>query len=39
MKARYLLNLYVASLPAEDTRHRALVSALFDDFLRLGEEC
>ena len=39
VKARYLLNLYVASLPAEDARHRALVSALFDDFLRLGEEC
>jgi len=39
VKARYLLNLYVASLPAEDTRHRALVSALLDDFLRLGEEC
>jgi hypothetical protein len=38
-KARYLLNLYVASLPSEDTRHRASVSALFDDFLRLGGEC
>ncbi|MBR0825231.1 hypothetical protein JQ596_06770 [Bradyrhizobium manausense] len=37
-KARYLLNLYAASLPAEDTRHRALVSALFDDFARLNEE-
>jgi hypothetical protein len=37
-KARYLLNLYAASLPTEDTRHRALVSALFDDFARLGGE-
>jgi len=37
VKARYLLNLYAASLPAEDTRHRALVSALFDDFARLSE--
>ncbi|TPQ31045.1 hypothetical protein C2U70_25140 [Bradyrhizobium guangdongense] len=37
-KARYLLNLYAASLPAEDTRHRALVSALFDDFARLNDE-
>ncbi|QPF92307.1 hypothetical protein [Bradyrhizobium commune] len=35
-KARYLLNLYAASLPAEDTRHRALVAALFDDFARLS---
>ncbi|MDH6259982.1 hypothetical protein [Bradyrhizobium sp. BR13661] len=38
VKARYLLNLYAASLPAEDTRHRALVSALLDDFARLGED-
>ncbi|MGT2503413.1 hypothetical protein ACVOMS_26685 [Bradyrhizobium guangxiense] len=38
VKARYLLNLYAASLPTEDTRHRALVSALFDDFARLSEE-
>jgi hypothetical protein len=37
VKARYLLNLYAATLPAEDTRHRALVSALFDDFARLSE--
>ena len=36
VKARYLLNLYAASLPSEDTRHRALVTALFDDFARLG---
>ena len=37
-KARYLLNLYAASLPGEDTRHRALVAALLDDFARLGGE-
>jgi hypothetical protein len=37
-KARYLLNLYAAGLPAEDARHRALVAALFDDFARLGGE-
>ena len=37
-KARYLLNLYAASLPPEDTRHRALVAALFDDFVRLSGE-
>lgn len=35
-KARYLLNVYAASLPSEDTRHRALVAALFDDFARLS---
>jgi vacuolar-type H+-ATPase subunit I/STV1 len=34
-KARYLLNLYAASLGAEDTRHRALVAAVLDDFARL----
>lgn len=34
-KARYLLNIYAASLPSEDSRHRALVAALFDDFARL----
>jgi hypothetical protein len=38
VKARHLLNLYAASLPVEDTRHRALVAALFDDFARLGGE-
>jgi hypothetical protein len=38
VKARYLLNLYAASLPTEDTRHRALVAALFDDFARLSDE-
>ncbi|WP_342738929.1 hypothetical protein [Bradyrhizobium sp. B117] len=38
VKARHLLNLYAASLPAEDTRHRALVAALFDEFARLSGE-
>lgn len=36
VKARYLLNLYAASLSTEDTRHRALVTALFDDFAKLS---
>ena len=36
VKARHLLNLYAASLPTEDTRHRALVASLFDDFARLN---
>ncbi|WP_035701097.1 hypothetical protein [Bradyrhizobium genomosp. I (2014)] len=38
VKARHLLNLYAASLPAEDTRHRALVASLLDDFVRLSGE-
>ena len=38
VKARHLLNLYAASLPTEDTRHRALVTALLDDFARLSGE-
>ncbi|SDI40566.1 hypothetical protein SAMN05216338_102211 [Bradyrhizobium sp. Rc2d] len=38
VKARHLLNLYAASLPGEDTLHRALVAALFDDFARLSDE-
>ncbi len=37
VKARHLLNLYAASLAAEDTRHRALVTMLLDDFVRLTE--
>jgi len=35
-KARYVLNLYAASLSPEDTRHRNLVAAIFDDFARLS---
>ena len=39
MKARYLLNLYAASLPEHDTRHRALIAAVLDDFARLTGDC
>jgi hypothetical protein len=35
-KARYVLNLYVAGLSPEDSRHRNLVEAIFDDFARLS---
>ena len=37
-KARYALNLYAASLSPEDTRHRNLVAAIFDDFARLSRD-
>ena len=37
-KARYVLNLYAASLPPEDTRHRDLVTAILEDFVRLSEQ-
>lgn len=37
-KARYVLNLYLASLSTEDTRHRNLVAAIFDDFARLSRD-
>lgn len=37
-KARYVLNLYVAGLSPEDSRHRNLVAAIFDDFARLSRE-
>ncbi len=37
-KARYVLNLYVASLSTEDTRHRNLVAAVIDDFARLTRD-
>lgn len=37
-KARYILNLYAAGLSPEDTRHRALVAAILDDFTRLAHE-
>lgn len=35
-KARYVLNLYVAALSPEDSRHRNLVDAILDDFARLS---
>jgi hypothetical protein len=34
-KARYVLNLYIATLPAQDTQHRDLVAAVLADFERL----
>jgi hypothetical protein len=37
-KARYILNLYAASLSPDDTRHRDLVTAVFEDFARLSHE-
>ena len=38
-KARYVLNLYSAALPATDTHHRDLVAAVLADLTRLsGEE-
>ena len=37
-KARYILNLYAASLSPDDTRHRDLVTAVFEDFARLSQE-
>lgn len=35
-KARYLLNLYAASLGLQDSRHRDLVAAVLADFSRLA---
>lgn len=37
-KARYLLALFEATLPSEDTRRRKLVAAVLDDFDRLTRE-
>ena len=37
-KARYILNLYAASLSPDDTRHRDLVTAVFEDFARLSQD-
>jgi len=37
-KARYVLNLYAAELSPDDTRHRDLVAAIFEDFVRLADE-
>ena len=37
-KARYVLNLYAAGLAPDDAHHRDLVSAIFEDFARLGHE-
>ena len=35
-KARYVLGLYTATLPAEDTRRHTLVASVLDDFDRLA---
>ena len=35
-KARYVLNLYSASLGAQDSRHRDLITIVLDDFTRLA---
>jgi hypothetical protein len=37
-KARYVLNLYSASLAASDTHHRDLVTAVLADLTRLSGE-
>lgn len=37
-KARYVLNLYVASLAKDDSQHRLLVAAVLADFTRLDAE-
>ncbi|GKQ51658.1 hypothetical protein [Bradyrhizobium sp. Ce-3] len=37
-KARYVLNIYAASLSPDDTRHRDLVAAILADFARLDEQ-
>jgi hypothetical protein len=37
-KARYLLNLFAASLAAADPRRQKLIAAVLDDFDRLGRE-
>jgi hypothetical protein len=37
-KARYLLNLFAASLPAQDPRRQKLIAAVLGDFKRLSGE-
>jgi hypothetical protein len=37
-KARYVLNLYAASLGEQDSQHRKLVEAVLADFTRLAAE-
>lgn len=37
-KARYVLGLYAAGLPPDDSHHRDLVTAILDDFARLAPE-
>jgi hypothetical protein len=38
-KARYLLNLFAATLAAEDPRRQKLIAAVLADFERLAHEC
>lgn len=37
-KARYLLNLFAAALPAQDPRRQKLIAAVLADFKRLSGE-
>ena len=37
-KARYLLNLYAATLAAQDPRRQKLIAAVLADFARLSDE-
>ena len=37
-KARYLINLFAASLGAQDPRRQKLIAAVIDDFERLARE-
>ena len=37
-KARYLLNLFAASLIAQDPRRQKLIAAVLDDFARLARD-
>jgi hypothetical protein len=37
-KGRYVLNLYAAGLPLDDSHHRDLVTAILSDFSRLSSE-
>ena len=37
-KARYVLNLYAATLGIQDSQHRNLVAAVLTDFARLADE-
>lgn len=37
-KARYVLNLYLATLSPQDTQHRNLVAAVLIDFHRLSDQ-
>jgi hypothetical protein len=37
-KARYLLNLFAASLTSQDARKQKLIAAVLDDFKRLSGE-